>query len=106
MAPRRNFPLNVSPSLMGCCALAAEISAAKPAAKPRPANRIAAITIPSMRGHNAPLGHDSLAHLPGILGAGDFLDLDRDFLADEVFQLRGLGVAGGDELKGFRAGFQ
>ena len=38
-------------------------------------------------------------HLAGILRAGDFIDLDGDFLADEALQLRGLRVAGGDELK-------
>ena len=56
--------------------------------------------------HHAPLGDHGFAHLAGILCAGDFVDLDRDFLADEAFQLRGLRVARGDELEGFRAGLQ
>ena len=42
--------------------------------------------------HHAPFRHHGFAHLPGVLRAGDFVDLDRDFLADETLQLRGLRV--------------
>ena len=56
--------------------------------------------------HHAPFGDHGFAHLPGVLRAGDFVDLHRDFLADKILQLRGLGVAAGDELERFRAGFQ
>src|SRR5918993_1825176 len=60
----------------------------------------------SMLRHHTPFRHHGFAHLPGVLRAGDFVDLDRDFLADESLQLRGLSVVGGDELESFRAGLQ
>src|SRR2546430_6311368 len=60
----------------------------------------------SMLGHHAPFGDDGLAHLPGVLRAGDFVDLDGNFLADEILELRGLGVAAGDELERLGAGFE
>jgi len=44
-------------------------------------------------GHHAPFGDDGFAHLPGVLRAGDLVDLHRDFLADETLQLRRLRVA-------------
>ena len=49
--------------------------------------------------HHAPFGDHGFAHLAGILRAGDLVDPYRDFLADEAFQLRGLRVVLGDELK-------
>src|SRR5438270_9364326 len=60
----------------------------------------------SMLGHHAPLGDHGLAHLPGVLRAGDFVDLDGNFLADEILELRGLGVAAGHELERLRSGFE
>src|SRR4051812_20833329 len=59
-----------------------------------------------MLGHYAPFGDDGFAHLTGILRAGDFVDLDRDFLADETLQLRRLRVAAGDELERLRPGLE
>src|SRR5580704_13184506 len=56
--------------------------------------------------HHAPFSDDGLAHLAGILRAGDLIDLERDFLAVETFQLRRLGVVVGDDLKRFRPGLQ
>src|SRR4051812_32327440 len=53
---------------------------------------------PLLLPHQAPFGDHGLAHLAGIAGAGDLVDLDRDLLADERLQLPGLRVAGGDEL--------
>src|SRR3978361_666828 len=49
--------------------------------------------------HHAPLGDDGFAHLPGVLRAGDFVDLHRDFLAAEILQLRRLRIAVGDALR-------
>ena len=66
----------------------------------------AVATAPLNACHHAPFGDHGFAHLPGVLRAGDFVDLDRDFLADKILQLRGLGVAAGDELKGFRSGLE
>ena len=60
----------------------------------------------SMLRHHAPLGDHGFAHLPGVLRAGDFVDLHGNFLADEILQLRGLGVADGDELEGLRVRFR
>src|SRR5580700_7470491 len=56
--------------------------------------------------HHAPLRDHGFAVLPGVLRAGYFIDLDRDFLADKALQLRRLGVVAGDDLKGFGAGLQ
>src|SRR3954452_1787462 len=56
--------------------------------------------------HHAPFRDDRFAHLPGILSAGDFIDLHRDFLADESLQLRGLRLAVGDDLECFRPGLE
>src|SRR5258707_11826975 len=53
--------------------------------------------------HHAPFGDHGFADLPGVLRAGDFVDLDGNFLADEILQLRGLGVAAGDELERLRS---
>src|SRR5882672_10020824 len=86
VATSRNFPVSVSPALIGCCAFATvQIGCVtNPAIRPNRASRKIGIAASSMRGHDAPLGDHGLAHLPGILGAGDFIDLDRDFLADEI----------------------
>ena len=43
---------------------------------------------------------------PASCAQDDLIDLERDFLADKALQLRDLGIAVGDDLKGFRAGFQ
>src|SRR5512143_3414261 len=56
--------------------------------------------------HQAPFGDHGLAHLAGIVGAGDLVDLYRDLLAGKRLQLRGLRVAGGDELKSLGAGLE
>src|SRR5450631_1791087 len=60
----------------------------------------------SMLRHHAPFCHNGFAHLPGILGAGELIDLERDFLADESLQLRRLGVAVGDDLECLRSGLE
>ena len=57
-------------------------------------------------GHHAPFGDDGLAHLADIFGAGDFVNPERDFLADKALQLRRLGVAARDDLKRLGAGFE
>src|ERR1700761_7413258 len=72
----------------------------------RPGDDVVDCSSPSLLAHNAPFGDHGVGHLPGFLGAGDFVDLDRDFLADEVAQLRRLGIAVGDDLEGFRSGLQ
>ena len=35
--------------------------------------------------HHAPFGDHGLAHLAGVLRAGDFVDLHRDLLAEKSF---------------------
>ena len=60
----------------------------------------------SMLRHHAPFGDHGFAHLPGVLRAGDFVDLHRNFLADKTLQLRCLGVAAGDDLERLRPGLQ
>jgi hypothetical protein len=42
----------------------------------------------------------TVANLARVLCAGVLVNLDRDVLADRVFQLRGLGVAYGYQLEG------
>src|SRR6266852_3293620 len=56
--------------------------------------------------HQAPFRDHGFAHLTGGLGAGDLADFHRHFLAGESLELRGLGIAGGDELERFRPGFE
>src|SRR5258708_12687927 len=56
--------------------------------------------------HPAPFFHYRLAHLPGVLRAGDFVDFQRDFLADKTFQLRRLGIVVGHDLECLRSGFE
>src|SRR4051794_33891614 len=60
----------------------------------------------SMLHHHAPSGDDGFADLAGLLGAGEFVDLQRDLLADKRFQLRCLGVVVGDDLKCFRSSLE
>src|SRR5882762_4313543 len=60
----------------------------------------------SMLRHHAPFRDHGFAHLPGLLRAGDFVDLQRDLLADETFQLRRLGVVAGDDLERLRPGLE
>ena len=72
----------------------------------RDAGRHRKPTRPSMLRHHAPLRDHGFAHLPGFLRTGDFVDLDRDFLADEGLQLRGLRVAVDDDLECFRSGLE
>jgi hypothetical protein len=49
--------------------------------------------------YHGPFGDHGVGHLARVLCAGDLINLHRDFLADNVFQLRGLGVAGDDQLE-------
>ena len=63
-------------------------------------------TSTSMLRHHGPFRDHGFAHLPGVLRAGDLVDLHRDFLADKTLQLRRLGIIAGDDLKCFRPGFQ
>ncbi len=56
--------------------------------------------------HHAPFRDHGFAHLPGLLRTGDFVDLQRDLLADKTFQLRGLRVVAGDDLKCLRPGLE
>src|SRR5213078_3436278 len=67
---------------------------------------LAATTVLSMLRHHAPFGDHGFAHLAGLLGAGDFVDLQRDFLADKTLQLRRRGIVAGDDLKGLRSGLE
>src|SRR4030088_3582648 len=60
----------------------------------------------SMLRHHAPFGDHGFAHLPGVLRAGDFVDLHRDFLANVALQLRRLRIIAGDDLECFWPGFQ
>src|SRR3981081_3039842 len=64
------------------------------------------MTASSMLRHHAPVRDHGLAHLPGVLRAGDLADLHRNFLADKAFQLRRRGLAAGYELERLRSGFE
>src|SRR5439155_19629732 len=67
---------------------------------------LAAATVPSMLRHHAPFGDHGFAHLAGLLGAGDLVDLQRDLLADKSLQLRRLGIIVGHDLKCLRSGLE
>src|SRR5258705_7325829 len=65
-----------------------------------------AMTRSSSLRHHAPFGDHGFAQLAGLLGAGDLVDLQRDFLADKSFQLRRLGLIAGHDLKRLRSGLE
>ena len=56
--------------------------------------------------HHAPFGDHGFAHLSGILRADDFVDLERNFLADKALQLRHLNIIMRDDLKRLRSGLK
>jgi MFS transporter, PAT family, beta-lactamase induction signal transducer AmpG len=56
--------------------------------------------------HHLPFRDDGLAKLPGLLGAGDLVDLHRDLLAAVFLQLRRLRIVDGDDLKRLRSGYR
>ncbi len=53
-----------------------------------------------------PLRDDGVAHLPGCIGAGNFIGPDRNLLADEVLQLARFGRVICHDLKCLGAGFE
>src|SRR5260370_32004988 len=68
--------------------------------------RLRADEKPSMLRHHAPFRDHGFAHLPGLLRTGDFVDLQRELLANKTLQLRRLGIAVGDDLKCLRSGLE
>src|SRR5947208_7195712 len=93
MGGAKRYPSTLAPELMGIASL-------------HPSYEFCYVTMILMLRHHAPFGDDGFAHLSGILRTGDFVNLDGNFLADEILQLRGLGVAAGDELERLGSRFE